>query len=63
MIVNTADMHDDEWRSTIPAEACTELGADQDTTGDGGMIGRLIIALGMVFAALGLVHIVARVMS
>lgn len=63
MIVNTAGLHDDEWRSTIPAEACTDIGADQDQGGEGGMIAALFVAVALVVSALGLVHIVARVMS
>ncbi len=49
-----------EWHRH-PAEACTEVGAD-DTTGDGGMIGRLLIALCTVFACLFLVHFIGWVM-
>lgn len=56
--------HHDEWRSTISAaEAATEVGAEQDTTGDGGMIGRLLIALTLVFACLGVVHLISRMPS
>lgn len=53
----------EEWRTTLPAEAATEVGADDDTVGDGGMIGRLLIAVGLAFGALALVHFIARVLS
>ncbi len=55
-------MTDIDW-TRHPAEACTDLGADSDTTGDGGMIGRLLIAVALVFAALGSVHIIALIVT
>lgn len=55
-------MNQIDW-TRHPAEACTDLGADSDTTGDGGMIGRLLIAVALVFAALGIVHIIALIVT
>ena len=60
----------DRWIDTIPTEpgelgAAEELQRDTapDTTGDGGMIGRLLIAIGMVFACLALVHVITRALA
>lgn len=45
-IINTGRLGPDEWRSTMPAEACTEIGADQGDDdrgrpGEGGAIALL----------------------
>lgn len=62
-MIDTSHMSTKDWRSTIPpAEACTDIGADADTVGDGGMIGRLLAAVLIVFAALAAVHVVASVL-
>lgn len=54
-------MTDIDW-TRHPAEACTDLGADDDTIGDGGMVGRLIIAICTVFGCLAAVHAISWVL-
>lgn len=62
-IVNTQRLDDSQFVSSFPAQACTEVGADQgdaepDTTGDGVMLGRAIVmAVVMVFLAVVAAHI------
>ena len=64
MQINTFQMTEADFVSTIPAEACTEIGADDDDRpGQGGAIASLFVALVLVFACLGLVHFLTRVFS
>ncbi len=44
-----------DFVETVPVEH-----DEPDTVGDGGMIGRLLIAIALVFGCLALVHVVAR---
>jgi hypothetical protein len=50
---------DDIWRSTMPAEAATEVGADDDRSVDRSvqMMGRLLIYAAVTVAVIGVVVI------
>ncbi len=59
--INTFMMSDAEFVSTFPAEACTEIGADDEMQpGEGGAIAALWVAAALVFGCLGAVHLLAR---
>lgn len=64
MQVDTFQMTEADFVSTIPAEACTEIGADDpQQPGEGGAIAALWVAMALVFACLGAVHLLTRVFA